>query len=247
MSVKIMGQVWELDLPHNKLLVLLAMADHADHTGRKVFPSLSLIAWKTGYSLAQVRRIVAALRRDKILIPEKERKGKTTVYRIDTSAAKHKIEFNPAQNDLGQNDTPSKMSDHPAQNERSTPIIAMTHEPSVTIIEASIEPNGTFTDLIKAWLDSSKSVQSNPYGNKTNRKQAIALHETGITAQDVTDYITELLKQPFWQQQGVKFDKVANGIRTWKDGRTANGHEPDTLISQWDTDNEPIQQGVDYT
>lgn len=29
MSVKVMGQVWDLDLPHNKLLVLLAMADHA--------------------------------------------------------------------------------------------------------------------------------------------------------------------------------------------------------------------------
>lgn len=29
--------------------------------------------------------------------------------------------------------------------------------------------------------------------------------------------------------------------------RTANGHGTDNLVSQWDTDNEPIQQGIDYT
>lgn len=29
--------------------------------------------------------------------------------------------------------------------------------------------------------------------------------------------------------------------------RTPNGQQTDNLVSQWDTDNEPIQQGVDYT
>jgi hypothetical protein len=34
MSGKIMGQVWDLALPHAELFVLLAMADHADHEDR---------------------------------------------------------------------------------------------------------------------------------------------------------------------------------------------------------------------
>lgn len=108
-------------------------------------------------------------------------------------------------------------------------------------------PNGEFTALIKAWLDVSRSAQVNPYGNKTNRKQAQALYGMGITADDVTAYCNELLAQPFWLQQGVKFDKVANGVGSWKEHRTRNGHETDTPVSQWDTDNEPIREGVDYT
>lgn len=67
MSIKVMGQVWDLALPHNKLLVLLAMADHADHDGKHVRPSLELIAWKTGYEERQVRRIVRTLEQDGLL------------------------------------------------------------------------------------------------------------------------------------------------------------------------------------
>jgi DNA-binding MarR family transcriptional regulator len=56
-SVKQMGMVWELDLPPNHKIVLLAYADHADDDGGSVFPSLGRIAHKTGYSKDQVRRI----------------------------------------------------------------------------------------------------------------------------------------------------------------------------------------------
>jgi Helix-turn-helix domain len=56
MSVKQMGMVWDLDLPANKKLVLLAYADHADHDGGSVYPSLGRIAHKTGYSRRQVIR-----------------------------------------------------------------------------------------------------------------------------------------------------------------------------------------------
>ena len=58
MSVKIMGQVWDLDLTHAQQTVLLAMADHADHDGAGVYPSLGLLAWKTSYSRRQVQRII---------------------------------------------------------------------------------------------------------------------------------------------------------------------------------------------
>jgi hypothetical protein len=67
MSVTAMGKVWELDLPHQEILVLLALADHADHLGRHVRPSLALIAWKTNYSKRQVIRIIQSLETKKLL------------------------------------------------------------------------------------------------------------------------------------------------------------------------------------
>jgi DnaD/phage-associated family protein len=96
MSGKIMGSVWDLDLPRNKAFVLLAMADHADHTGRNVYPSFGLIAWKTGYSYRQVLRIVKELESDGILVLERAGKDKGTSnrYRINLAAGSLKPEYN---------------------------------------------------------------------------------------------------------------------------------------------------------
>jgi len=62
-----MSQVWELDLPHNQAWVLMALTDWADDDGANVFPSIGLIAWKTGYERRNVQRIMGALRRSGIL------------------------------------------------------------------------------------------------------------------------------------------------------------------------------------
>lgn len=90
MSGKIMGKVWDLALPHNQLLVLLALADHADHEGHNVYPSLGLVAWKTGYSEQQVRRVIRSLVDDGILIVTSRNPGKPNRYSIDVSAGKLK-------------------------------------------------------------------------------------------------------------------------------------------------------------
>jgi hypothetical protein len=62
-----MGKVWDLDLPHNKKFVLLAYADHADHDGENVYPSLERVAHKTGYSRDQIRRIAGELVKDGLM------------------------------------------------------------------------------------------------------------------------------------------------------------------------------------
>ena len=68
MSVKIMGQVWDLDMPPNKKFVLLAYADHADHAGNNVFPSVAMISRKTGYGERQIKRIKQDLIKDGYLV-----------------------------------------------------------------------------------------------------------------------------------------------------------------------------------
>jgi len=134
MSVKIMGQAWDLELPASKLLVLLALADHADHNGNNAYPSIDLLAWKTGYSERQVRRILKSLVKDKILI-QHSRPGKVSIFSIDVNAGKKKAAYTKK---TGQNVTPDKMSedtivsDQPGHNSvRTTPDIQMSDEPSL--------------------------------------------------------------------------------------------------------------------
>ncbi len=61
MSVKVMGLIWDCDLPPNHKLVLLAYADHADHDGGNIWPAVDRIASKTSYSKRQVQRTTAEL------------------------------------------------------------------------------------------------------------------------------------------------------------------------------------------
>lgn len=137
MSSKIMGAVWDLDLPHHKQSILLAMADHADHLGNNVFPSVGLVAWKTGYSPRQTVRIVHELVKDGLLVLVNERKGTSKHYRIDLSKGKPKEPYKPTplkmRDPLSQNDrsTPDKMSDHPCHSYViPTSDIAMSEDPS---------------------------------------------------------------------------------------------------------------------
>ncbi len=85
MSARITGQVWDLQLTRMERLILLAMADHADHEGCHVFPSQALIAWKTGYSKRQVQRVQDNLKQRKILIPEGSGYRGVLHYRLDFS------------------------------------------------------------------------------------------------------------------------------------------------------------------
>jgi hypothetical protein len=57
-----MGEVWELDLPQNAAWVLMSLCDHAEHDGTKVFPGNGYTAWKTGFSVSTVKRIMRDLR-----------------------------------------------------------------------------------------------------------------------------------------------------------------------------------------
>ena len=61
MSIRIMAQVWELDLPPTDKLVLLAIADHASDDGTDSWPSMDTLARKASVSTRQVRRITRRL------------------------------------------------------------------------------------------------------------------------------------------------------------------------------------------
>jgi hypothetical protein len=67
-SVRITSLVWESALVQSHKLVMLALADHADHDGRNIYPSIARTAWKTGFSDRQVQRIIRSLESSGILV-----------------------------------------------------------------------------------------------------------------------------------------------------------------------------------
>lgn len=87
MSSRTIESIWELDLPANKMLVLLAYASYTPNDNN---PGVPDIAWRTGYSDRQVQRIIHALVADKLLVPASTVNGKAIVYDIDVSAGTKK-------------------------------------------------------------------------------------------------------------------------------------------------------------
>ena len=83
MSVKVMGLVWDLDgLTSSQKLVLLAYADHADHNGKSIFPSVELISKKTSLSERTVQRTTRDLEEMGLLVSSGKHKSGTNLWSI---------------------------------------------------------------------------------------------------------------------------------------------------------------------
>lgn len=83
MSIKVMSQVWELDMDPSLKLTLLAFADHADDYG-VCYPSIRRIAWKSGVTRRTVQRHVRQLEEDGVLrlVEKGGGRGNPTTYRV---------------------------------------------------------------------------------------------------------------------------------------------------------------------
>jgi hypothetical protein len=99
MSIKVMSQVWELDLPATDKLILLGFADHANDDGI-CRPSFARIAWKCGISRETVKRTVRRLRELGILakIAEAGGPGYPPAWQILTVKG---VRLTPFASDLG--------------------------------------------------------------------------------------------------------------------------------------------------
>lgn len=208
-----MGAVWDLDLPRNKTIILLAMADHADHNGNNIFPSIGLIAWKTGYSESQTRRIIQTLVKDGILV-KTIRPGKTTNYRVDLSAGTMKKPYenkkvdqnkpDPVHSDdtpidpCHNSDTPSTQMTPPvlSSDDTPTPSTQMTPEPS---FEPSFEPSGEKSSIkapeIIAAYKRAYPKDAQPIIGVKERTIAIDIAQNGYTPLEVEALTKQKLKE----------------------------------------------------
>jgi len=228
MSAKTMGKVWDLVISPPKRLVLLALADHADHEDGNIFPSIALIAWKTDYSVRQVQRIMRNLAKDGILVEVSARRGKPTIYRLDLSKGQQKSAF-----EVRQDDTHDKMTPMTTQgkNESSTPDIASANlktnhhkeEPkeNTPARELRAESDKDIDQkligiVIKAWQDCLpvKPITS-AYQNKAIRATAAAIIRAGYGAGDVQRYMTAQYQEQFWRGKYMKIATVAEHLPSW--------------------------------
>lgn len=142
MSVKIMGAVWDADLPRDEKFVLLAFADHADHDGGNIYPSIGRIAWKTGYSERQIIRITKKLTDKSILILTNDGVGGrniTNSYRIDVNAIPARTDYTKKSDKMSV--FTEEKGDILSEKGDICDIkgdIAMSPEPSLTVLKPSI-------------------------------------------------------------------------------------------------------------
>lgn len=72
MSGYLQGQVWFREVRGSERDVLLAMADHGDDDGTRIYPSMDYLAWKVGLSKRRTQQIVSAMRERGVLIVVRE-------------------------------------------------------------------------------------------------------------------------------------------------------------------------------
>ena len=82
MSVKIMGLVWDSNLKPTLRFVLLAYADHADHNGENIYPSVELMSKKTGFSERTIQGATRELEEMNLLVLVGKGKKGTNKWKI---------------------------------------------------------------------------------------------------------------------------------------------------------------------
>ena len=83
MSVKVMGKVWDTDLPGNLKIVLLAYADASEHDGTEIWPGRGRVASMCGIAVSTADRLTRDLIKAGYLVQvAKGHRGQRAAYEI---------------------------------------------------------------------------------------------------------------------------------------------------------------------
>ena len=199
MSGKLVGRVYdEADLKHPEQSILVAMADHARDDGTKVFPSVERIAWKTGYSVRQVHRIIANLKAMGVLVVVKTgKKGENTEYRIVLSKAPKKMPFNEWRNRSREDD--DNMTEENGTNDVPDDTDSVSPHGTPTVIQPSLsQPSGITPGddaaspsmtrrIMDAFLEATGLERFTHYGAAGSAAKKLA--DAGFTDDDIPDMV----------------------------------------------------------
>lgn len=173
MSIRQMGLVWEHEFDRAEQAVMLAIADHADHDGESIYPSMARVAWKTGYSKRHVIRIVGGLREKGVLVLVRDADPinfRPSEYRIDWTKAQPKVPFRAPSDTMSPGDTdvtPLVTPCHPPSDTDVTPLVTQCHPPSDiavspgTVIEPSDKPPDNHDDDEPSFRDVVRAYENN--------------------------------------------------------------------------------------
>lgn len=151
-----MADVWRRVCTHAQQSILLALVDHGDDFGARIYPSYGYLAWKTQYSARQVMRVVEEL--IKLGVLKKVERGnshkRSNRYTVDLSKFPLKAPFRTS-------DTVSQLDRKPVSPCRSTSDIststsdiAMSHQsPSESSLKRKSVPRANPMGSRPAELD----------------------------------------------------------------------------------------------
>jgi hypothetical protein len=192
MSIKVMSVVFELELNHTDMFILLAMADHADDQGQRCYPSVARLAHKTSYSERQVRRSLRALEKSQIIVPvayANGGRGLATEYHIHTEKGVKKSPFSSEKTrtfTTQKADILSQKADiYDTKGGQGGPPTVINHQE--TVIEPSGEPPAWFAIL----SDIPKFKPTLSHANEWLAKQAISLQLAETTAYAVKAFMAK--------------------------------------------------------
>lgn len=230
MSVKIMGMVWDSALPRNEKAILLAYADHADHEGGNIYPSVGRIAWKTGYDERAVQRITKRLIDKGILMRQGEGPKRTNLYRIVVSALPIRPDY--------KEDEGGKIP--PRQN--STPgILPPSNARNVTLEGGKIPPESSYNHPLKPSGGNAAELRRPPTvlaykifveeTKKTclNLQQIKAINEAVGTESAALDKWRDTVKA--WNLAGNKLTNAGGMLDWYKTGKRSN-YDPNKFNGQ---------------
>jgi hypothetical protein len=242
MSAKVMGAVWDADLPRDQKFILLAYADHAEHDGSNIYPSVPKIAWKTGYSERQVQRITKELIDAKIMVKMGDSHLGTHLYRINLKALPQREEFVSQRRGRPNNgDNMSPIS------EDNGDIPAINGDILAENGDIAVSPDSSFNTSIKPSKDSGAEAPSAPKESKKRERDTRLDHPAILLVRGVTNAYPPKASFAFViDKLGATPDgpKFATAYQTW----CTRGNKPTNLegIIDWYINGVPPQYKPAY-
>jgi hypothetical protein len=219
MSNRISGIAWDADLPRGEKFILLAMADHADHEGENVRPSVALICHKTGYGRSTVLRLQERLRELGILevVEVRQAQGRPNLYRIvaesvpllpPRSAGKPGRKPRP-KTGPGFSETPSQNGTTPRPKTGPPPSQNGTTEPTTEPSEQNITPlPPAGAGEVGAEVGDIFPLPQPPRIKDERRRQ-----EAQVVEEVLSDWRTATGRQRFFKPQDDSWKKAAAALR----------------------------------
>ena len=177
-----MGLVWDLDnsaIERDEKYVLLAYVDHSDHEGKNIYPAVSTIVEKTGYSERSVQTITKSLAKKGYLVADGKGPKGTNKWRYGGGAISAGVQ-NP---------------DHGGAKPKREGVQPAAPDPSLTtILEPSVKEGATPTPPeIKLYRDVSKKFPNSV--NFENVVEAIRKVSARLGREAIAEDI-----RPFYQE-----------------------------------------------
>lgn len=210
MSIRLMSDVWRLDLPTVEKMVLLVIADHANDEGTQSYPSQATIALKASVSIRTVQRAVNTLCAQGYVRMFKHQGGSADC-REDRRPHLYQINLNALRGDT----VTRRTSD--ANGATMTTSTGRQSRPMNHPLEPSIEPPSSFDDF---W---------NLYPRKVGKQAA---QKAFIKALKITTLEEILEGARKYAEDPNRVDAFTAHPTTWLNaGRWADGPLPERIKS----------------